>query len=75
MITRFGVIHSNCGINWSEPENSKKRYIPAVKYQPCSYPFAKCFNVEITGFNIESLEKIAGMILEANKDLANNLTK
>jgi len=56
-------------------KTAKKRYIPAVKYQPCSYPFAKCFSVEITGFNIESLEKIAGMILEANKDLANNLTK
>ena len=71
--TRFGVIHTDCTIDWSEPEDSARRYGMAAKYQPCGYPFAKCFRIDVPDFTVESLERIAVMVRDANTHLAKQL--
>jgi len=73
--TEFGVIHSECSVNWNESRDSENYLNPGAKYQPCGYSFTKMFHCDITGFNIESLEIIAKMIAESNEYLANSLLK
>lgn len=69
--TGHGVIHSNCGVNWNEPDDSPNRLTMGAKYvPPGSHRHGWCCFAE---YGIAALEIIAGMVAEVHKQWAQDL--